>query len=312
MKAIVTGGEGFIGSRLVERLIQSGYDVCVVDDYSTHEEKVMTRNPAAHLQQGKVQDVILPKRFRDGVDVIFHLAGKLGPVGVLKFKGKIAKDTIDAAYTVGDWAYWHQCPLIFVSTSEVYGSPDEANSEDTPKVFRGFTARSEYAVSKLAAENMLVNTDKVDVRIIRPFNVTGAGQRTEGGFVIPRFIGQAMRGHKLTVYEPGTQRRSLTHVDDIIDGMLLAWKVGKTNEVYNLGNPYNTRTMVEIAQMVIAMWGTGSYEIIDPTTLHGPDFKEAPEKIPNPAKAMKELGFEPFRKIEQIVDEAIRWEESHA
>ena len=304
-KAIVTGGEGFIGSRLVTRLFEMGWDVCIVDDYSTHEHREMLKNPAAHLQQGNVADVILPRRFREGVDVIFHLAGKVGPVGVLKFKGRIASDTIAAASKVGDWAHDMGCPLIDVSTSEVYGSPDEANSEDTPKVFRKFSARSEYAVSKLAAENMLVNREGVDVRIIRPFNVTGPGQRTEGGFVIPRFVMQAMAGIPLTIYQPGTQRRSFTHVDDIIDGMFLAWQHGKTNEVYNLGNPHNTRSMLQLAQMVIAMMGKGTYEIIDPVTLHGPDFVEAPEKIPNPAKAMKEIGFEPWRTIEKIVEEAI-------
>ena len=306
MKAIVTGGEGFIGTRLVERLLDDSYDVLVVDDYSTHSNKNIfpSINWRAKLQQGKVQDVILPRDFRFP-DVIFHLAGKVGPVGVLDWKGEIAKDTIDAAYAVGSWASDAECPLIDVSTSEVYGSPDDANSEDTPKVFRSFSARSEYAISKLASENMLVNRPDVDVRIIRPFNVTGPGQRVDGGFVIPRFVMQAMAGLPLTIYQPGTQRRSFTHVDDIIDGMFLAWKRGKANEVYNLGNPHNTRTMVQLAQMVIAMYGKGTYEIIDPTTIHGPDFVEAPEKIPNPAKAMKELGFEPWRTIEQIVEGAI-------
>jgi UDP-glucose 4-epimerase len=311
MKAIVTGGEGFIGSRLVERLLDASWEVLIVDDYSTHDGPWGTWNPGARLQQGHVQEVILPRDFRKP-DVIFHLAGKVGPVGVLKFKGYIAKDTIDAAYAVGDWAHDAGCPLIDVSTSEVYGSPDDANSEHTPKVFRNFSARSEYAIGKLAAENMLINRNNVDVRIIRPFNVTGARQRTEGGFVIPRFVQQAIKGEKLTVYQPGTQRRSFTHVDDIIDGMMLAWTKGKTNEVYNLGNPYNTRTMLELAQMVIAMWGKGDYEIIDPQTLHGKSFVEAPEKIPNPTKAMRELGFEPFRKIEQIVSESIAWEEARA
>lgn len=305
MKAIVTGGEGFIGARLVERLLAAGWDICIVDDYSTHQDPDYY-NPKTHgvpLVQGTVQCAVLPTRFRDP-DYIFHLAGKLGPVGVIGFKGKIAKDTIDAAYTVGQWALEAECPLIDVSTSEVYGSPDKANSEDTFKVFRGFTARSEYAISKLAAENMLINTDGLDVRIVRPFNVTGAGQRPEGGFVIPRFIRQALDGVDLTVYTPGTQRRSFTHVDDIIDGMIDVAYKGKYKEVYNLGNADNTRTMLQIAQLVIDVVGKGNIEVVDPRALHGPDFHEAPEKIPNAEKAIRELGFNPYRPIEQIVQEA--------
>ena len=311
MKVIVTGGEGFIGSRLVDRFLAEDHQVLIIDDYSTHARPNQSSN-AARILQGRVQDAILPKDFREP-HVIFHLAGKLGPVGVLKFKGEIAKDTIDAAYTVGAWAKDACCPLIDVSTSEVYGSPDEANSEDTYKVFRGFTARSEYAISKLAAENMLVNTDELDVTVVRPFNVTGPGQRAEGGFVIPRFVQQALSGKQMTIYEPGTQRRSFTHVDDILDGIMLAWQAGKPKEVYNLGNPDNTRTMIQIADLVAK--GVGSTRlypsiIVDPTTLHGPDFKEAPEKIPNVDKAIRELGFNPSRPIEQIVSEAIEWEKA--
>jgi len=189
MRAIVTGGAGFIGSRLVDRIHAEGGNCLVIDDFSTHTGSPRWPKPypkGSAFYNANVADVTIPKEWWE-VDAVFHLAGKLGPVGVLYHKGSIAYDTIVAASQSGRWASKSNVPLIFMSTSEVYGSPDEANSEDTPKVFRQFTARSEYAVSKLAAENMLVNRPGLDVRVIRPFNVTGPGQRADGGFVLPRF-----------------------------------------------------------------------------------------------------------------------------
>jgi UDP-glucose 4-epimerase len=310
-KAIVTGGAGFIGRHLVDHLTENGWNVLVVDDFSTHKNHNDAVLPIRErfgkqctwYQIGSVQEVIFPEMFRDDVDAIFHLAGKLGPVGVIKYKGYIALDTITAADEVSWWADRLDCPLIMTSTSEIYGSPDAANSETTPKVFREFSARSEYAVSKLASENMLFNRN-IDARVVRPFNVTGPGQRPEGGFVLPRFVRQALDNDYLTVYAPGTQQRSFTHVKDIVDGIMLVYENGNSKESYNIGNPNNTRTIEWIANEVVRQTGHGAVSIVDPTTLHGKDFKEAPDKIPDITK-VRGLGYNPTIPIEQIIEDVI-------
>lgn len=309
--AVVTGGAGFIGRRLVERMASNGWRVTIVDDMSTHDKKTMLLHEfpqANYLSVGRVQDHNMASVTKLGKpDLIVHLAGKVGPLGVLKFRGQIAKDTIDAAHTVADWALEFGCPLIDISTSEVYGNDDIANAESHKPVIQHPSARSEYAVAKLAAEHMLFNKDGLDVRVIRPFNIAGYGQRTDGGFVIPRFVEQALNGDNLTVYTPGTQERSFTHVDDFIDGLAVVYKRGTSREVYNIGNPYNKLTMEELAQQVIARTGSGvGIELVDPVYIHGEDFKDAPDKIPYSVK-MFGLGWHPYRGTGEIVQDSIAY-----
>lgn len=304
MRALVTGGAGFIGSHLVNLLVEEDWEVTVIDDFSTIDYSSVGPDKV-HMMTDRVQDVGLAQISE--VDVIFHLAGKVGPVGVLKFAGQIAIDTLASADRVGKLAARQNVPLIFVSTSEVYGSPDSLNSEDTPKVFRGPpSARQEYASSRLAAEIMLLNR-RIDVRVVRPFNVTGPRQSTRGGFVIPRFVQQALAGDPLTVYTPGTQQRSFTHVADIVEGMMLVHEAGKPKGIYNLGNPDNTCSIRQLAEeIVLATNSKSEISIVDPATLHGPDFREAPDKLPNAQKAMDELGWVPQYSRADVIADAIR------
>jgi len=305
VRAIVTGGAGFIGSHLVDQLLIEGWQVTVVDDGSTVDD-ASNLNPAADVIANCVQHVWLPNG--RNADVIFHLAGKVGPVGVLKFAGHIATDTLLAADRAGMWAREMGCPLVFVSTSEVYGSPDDLNSENTPKVFSGQpSARQEYAISKLAAEVMLRNRD-IDVRVVRPFNVAGPRQSTRGGFVLPRFVQQALANEDLTVYLPGTQRRAFTHVSDIVEGIMRVNEIGQANDVYNLGNKDNAVSVLQLAEMVVEAVGSGKVSMIDPRTLHGPDFREAPDKIPNSQKATDELAWIPQFGMKDIVLDVIEYE----
>lgn len=305
MRVVVSGGAGFIGSHLVDALVDRGWRVLVIDDHSNRGSG--WRNPAALYLDAAVQRAIVPD---DPIDAVFHLAGKVGPTGVLRWAGQIAKDTVDAAATVGDWARRAECPLIDVSTSEVYGDPSGPNSERTPRTFvAGTSARMEYAVGKLAAETMLLNTAGLDVRIVRPFNVTGPRQMPDGGFVLPRFVAQALAGTPLTVYQPGTQRRAFTHVADIVAGILAVFDRGRAGEAYNLGHAANECSIAELAADVLAVTGSrAGARILDPTTIHGPLFREAPDKIPDARKAIRELGWSPMRsRLDIIADVVDYW-----
>jgi nucleoside-diphosphate-sugar epimerase len=296
MRAIVTGGAGFIGSHLVARLWD--WDVEVVDDLRSggqvpsdvrlHQVPVHRAQPHPHP------------------DVIFHLAGPVGPVGVLSQAGSIVTDIIRDAQVVRSWALFAECPLVYVSTSEVYGSGGIDSESDSTVFAADTSARKEYAVAKLAAETMLRNTAGLDVRIVRPFNVAGPGQRPDGGFVLPRFIAQAKANQPLTVYAPGTQRRAFTHVADIAEGLLLAYEKGKPGEVYNLGNPDNACSIRQLALEVIEATASHSnIELVDPTTLWGPAFREAPDKLPVATKAANELGWYPTRDRRTTICDAI-------
>lgn len=279
MRAIVTGSAGFIGSHLVDRLTADGWDVTAIDRKVGPSIQGMTELPQS-------------------VDAIFHLASPVGPIGVLGWAGRIATEVVECSDIVARWAAAYGCPLVDVSTSEVYGSGGNDAESDVCTFRPETSARKEYAVAKLAAETMLRNRE-LDLRIIRPFNVAGPRQSSEGGFVIPRFIEQARAGVPLTVYQPGTQRRAFTHVLDIVDGMVrsLDWPA----DVYNLGNPANSTTMVDLAKRVLAVMGlVGSTVIVDPKALHGADFREAPDKLPNASKA-NALGWRPWRYLNDIL-----------
>lgn len=300
MKAIVTGGAGFIGSHLVDRLLADGWDVTVIDDLSG---PVRHRTRGVRLIPSRAQEalVALP------VDAVFHLAGKVGPTGVLRWAGKIVADTVDSTAAAAQWALASGCPMVEISTSEVYGSPDGLNTELTPRIFApGSSARMEYAIGKLAAETMLLNTPGLDVRIVRPFNVAGPRQSAEGGFVVPRFVAQALTGQPLTVYAPGTQTRALTHVSDVVEGILATYARGLAGEAYNIGWEDNASTILELAQAVREFTGTSApIDLVDPRTLHGPDFRDAADKIPDSTKARTELGWEPQHDLTAIIRDVV-------
>lgn len=302
MRAIVTGGAGFLGSHLTDRLVSEGWQVTVVDDLAAGAHWL---NDRALLIPHAVQRAVVSVP----VDAVFHVAGKVGPTGVLRHAGHIVQDTVDAATVAASWALASGCPLIDVSTSEVYGDPTGPNSEMTPRVFQpGSSARMEYAIGKLAAETTLLNTPGLDVRIVRPFNIAGPRQSPSGGFVLPRFVQQAIAGGFLTVYQPGTQRRAFTHVEDIVSGMLAVLAHGRRGEAYNLGNPANECSIAELAAEVIARVGSGSISVVDPVMLHGPDFREAADKVPDASKARTDLGWAPQYTREEIIASVVEFE----
>jgi len=298
MRVVVTGGAGFIGRHLVERLLDADWDVDVVDDLrsggSAPEGATLHAQPVHKAQPHPYPDVI------------FHLAGPVGPVGVLHQTGHIVPDIVRDAGRVRDWALFADCPLVYVSTSEVYGSGGVDDECDPTTFAAAVSARKEYAVGKLAAETMLRDTAALDVRIVRPFNVAGPGQRVDGGFVLPRFIAQARANVPLTVYAPGTQRRAFTHVADIVDGLVRVHERGRPGEVYNLGNPANVCDIRQLALEVIAATASHStIEVVDPRTLWGPGFADAPDKVPMAAKAHIELGWFPTRDRATTIRDAI-------
>lgn len=301
MTALVTGGAGFIGSHLVERLLSEGHRVLVIDDFRTG----VTRIDGARYIELPMAYATRPPA---DVDVIYHLAGPVGPVGVLSQAGVIVPEIVGAADLLRTWALYWDCPLVYVSTSEVYGLQQQPMTEQAPRIIAsGHSARMEYAVAKLAAETMLLNTDGLDVRIIRPFNVAGPRQREEGGFVLPRFIRQAKAGEPLTVYGDGSQRRAFTHVLDIVDGIVRAAEKGQPGEVYNLGNPANECSIEELASDVMDVVAPGKpleWTHVDPRDLWGPAFHEAPDKVPDITKARELLGWNPAMTRRQVIEDA--------
>lgn len=303
MRYVVTGGGGFIGSHLVDLLLrQPDTKRVYVVDPRTH----VWTDPRVTSYPETVQQFEHAIGY-NSIDGIFHLAGHVGPTGVLEAAGQIAIDTLDMARIVKKWSAQNgDCPIVFTSTSEVYGNPNTPNSErDDLTFYAQYAARREYAAGKFAAENALLPPAARAV-IIRPFNVAGPRQRPDGGFVLPRFVLQALQGERLTVYKPGTQKRTFTHVLDLVEGIWLAFNRPEARgQVFNLGNDANVTDMVTLAMNVIAEVGGGSVDLVNPMDLHGFGFKEAPEKTADSAKARAELGWKPRYSMDDIIADTV-------
>ena len=229
----------------------------------------------------------------------------------------MASIIIDDIYWAVNAAKHNNCSLIFISTSEIYGYRDGKTylKENDQKVLDGeFTVRNEYAIAKLLAEIVLSNTGKIDpnfkYQIIRPFNVSGKYQLPDGGFVVPRFVNQALNNEDITVYYDGLQLRAFTWVKDIVEGIYLTSTAPEKlwNEEWNVGNEMNENTILYMAEKIKEMSQSNSPVVhIDPVSLHGPLFSEAPEKIPNSEKIKSLLGWKATKGVDEILNEVVEY-----
>lgn len=315
-KILITGGLGFIGSHCVEKWTQLNYDITIIDNLSSNAlpiEHELFKNCTIINDDILNVDVTKLSQF----DTILHLASPVGPVGVLKHSGTMASVIIDDIYWAINAAKHNKCPLVFVSTSEIYGYREHKTylTETDVKVLNGeFTVRNEYAIAKLLAEIALSNTAKIDkdfkYQTIRPFNVSGKYQLPDNGFVVPRFVSQALDSEDITVYYDGSQLRAFTWVKDIVDGIYLTSVAPEEhwNQEWNIGNEQNENTILYLAEKVKEIANSNSDIIhIDPISLHGPLFSEAPEKIPNSDKIKSLLGWAPTKNVDSILREVVEY-----
>jgi UDP-glucose 4-epimerase len=227
----------------------------------------------------------------------------------LEHSGRILRRIVDDTYAIADYAMEAGAKLCDVSTSEVYGGGREGYCAegDTMIIPPKVSARLEYAMGKLGGEIALMNLTRVtglQATIVRPFNVSGPRQSDRGGFVVPRFVKQALAGDPLTVYADGKAVRAFTHVRDIAAGILLAMRRGRSGEAYNVGNPANKTTIRELAERVIEVTESDSrIDFVDPKELWGPLFEEANDKYPDATRAMEELGWKPRHGLDETIRE---------
>lgn len=327
---VISGGFGFIGSWLTERLLREGKRVVVIDNLSSAPvpiDQLLMEYDRLGVPVGRLTFV------RDDfhqwtppdvmtIEGIYHLASPVGPAGILTHSGNIVHQVARDTYHAARIARTHAAPLVDVSTSEVYGGgQDGLCAEWMDKIIQPeSTVRLEYAMAKLAMETALSNMSiEAGMRtgIVRPFNVAGPRQSGAGGFVTPRFILQAITNTPLTVFDGGHQVRAFTHVADIVDGLIRVMDYIKRNDagephIFNIGNPANKTTILELAQMVIEETGTTAG--IRHTTgraVYGDRYAEAADKYPSAEKAAVLLGWEPEYSIRDIVRSMIAYAEGN-
>jgi UDP-glucose 4-epimerase len=320
MHVLVTGGFGFLGSHIVEKLLaEEGTHVHVVDSLVTSPLDVGAFLERLGSPARLTHDICTVEAFhsrhapRPRFDEIYHLASVVGPVGVLAHAGRITRTITDDTYRVVEIAQADGARLCDVSTSEVYGGGRDGYCSEAdakiipPKV----SVRLEYAVAKLACEVALMNMAKVGALhtvIIRPFNIAGPRQSPKGGFVLPRFVRQALAAEPITVYGDGRMIRAFTHVSDVADGILLAARKGRSGEPYNIGNPANKITILELAQRVVKIAESSSrIDLVDPKKLFGDLFEEANDKFPDSDRATRELGWHPKYDLDRVIRDTMEY-----
>lgn len=312
---LVTGGLGFIGSHVAEAFAAHQHEVTVIDNCQSNAvtEAIWEKNGFIEVFPVSVQEFLDAKE-PPVFDIVCHLAAPVGPVGVLAYAGDMTRAIVDDTVGLRDYCIQVGALFVNVSTSEVYGHAGDL-AENAEKVFPGeYQVRTEYGAAKMAAEIAVANKARVDERLtyhtIRPFNVAGARQQPEGGFVLPRFINQALKNEPITVYGDGTQRRGFTDARDVAEGIYrIAMNKDYINETWNIGNPDNIMPIVELAGLV-AHFVLGNkkgwhIDTVDPAVLHGELFSEVPEKVPNIEKLIGNLYWKPVIPAAQMVKHAV-------
>jgi UDP-glucuronate decarboxylase len=303
-KVLVTGGAGFVGSHLCERLLSEGNEVVCLDNYFTGQKANIVHlldNPFFELVR---HDVTMP--FFIEVDEIYNLACPASPIHYQYNAIKTMKTSVMGAINMLGLAKRIRAKILQASTSEVYGDPQvHPQTESYWGHVNPIGERSCYDEGKRSAETLFVNYHKqnnVKIKIIRIFNTYGPNMHPHDGRVVSNFIMQALQGEDITIYGDGSQTRSFQYVDDLIEGMLLmmASRDEFTGPV-NIGNP-NEFTILELATKVIELTGSKSKIIRLPLPSDDPM-----QRQPNIDLAKMELGWEPKIQLDEGLKKTIHY-----
>jgi dTDP-glucose 4,6-dehydratase len=294
--SVVTGGAGFLGSHLCDKLLGEGHRVICVDNLDTGSLENI-----AHIKGDEFrfiyQDVIEQIRIDEPVDFVFHLAALASPVDYLRAPLASLKVGSYGTHNALGLAKWKRARFLISSTSEVYGDPQ---IHPQPESYWGnvnpIGPRGVYDEAKRYAEalTMTYHTQQgVDTCIARIFNTYGPRMRRNDGRASVQFVHQALEGKPLTVYGDGSQTRSLCYVDDLIRGLYLL-ATSQEHQPVNIGNPGHELTMLELAKTVIKVTGSTSEIVFEALPIDDPQVRR-----PDITRAQQVLGWEPEIDLEE-------------
>ncbi len=300
MRILITGGAGFIGSHLCDRLLNEGHDVIAMDNLMTGKVDNIAHlsgNDRFHFIKHDVTNYI----FVEGpLDAVLHLASLPSPVDYLNYPIQTLKVGALGTHKTLGLAMEKSARYLLASTSEVYGDPlVHPQNEDYWGNVNPIGPRGVYDESKRFAEALVMAYHRyhgVDTRIARIFNTYGPRMRLDDGRVVPNFVRQALRGNPLTVYDEGKHTRSFCYISDQVDG-LVRLLFSEENEPVNIGNP-DEMTILEFAHQVLAVTGSGSeITFVDPADARTADDPQV--RCPDISKAQRVLGWSPDISLEE-------------
>jgi UDP-glucose 4-epimerase len=308
MKYLLTGGAGFIGSHLTEKLLQGKNDVVILDNLSTGREVnlVNIKGKIKFVQDNILNREVISKLVSES-DYVVHLAAALGVMNIVNKPLESMKTNLQGTELILEAADKHNKPILITSTSEIYGKNEKVplNEEDDRVVGHPLKSRWSYSEAKAVDESLAYFyhlENKLSVRIVRLFNTVGPRQVGNYGMVVPRFVSAALKNEPLQVYGSGDQIRCFCHVDDAVRALLNVMSSEKAiGQVFNIGNNQQI-SIIELACKIIEITNSKSQVIKVPyEEAYSEGFEDMQRRVPDISKIRNMLGWSPEIDLDQII-----------
>jgi len=308
MKYLITGGAGFIGSHLAEKLLLSGNHVSIIDNLSTGVRANLANiEGRISFKQGSILDQVLIDQVVAESDYVVHLAASLGVFNIVNYPLDSLRTNLKGTEIVLEASDKHSKPILIASTSEIYGKNNKVplSEEDDRIIGHPLKSRWSYSEAKAADESLAYFyylENKLPVRIIRFFNTVGPRQVGHYGMVVPRFVSSALKNEPLQVYGSGEQIRCFCHIDDAVRALLLVLESEQAiGQVFNVGNNQQISIM-DLAKKVIELTNSKSEIVKVPYAEAYPEgFEDMQRRVPDISKINRVLGWSPQIGLDKIV-----------
>jgi UDP-glucose 4-epimerase len=322
MKALITGGAGFVGSHLAEALLAADHEVHAIDNLSTGSidniEHLKAKARFSYTIDSVLNEPVLAELV-DRADVVFHLAAAVGVRLIVESPVNTIETNVHGTEQVLKLANKKHKKVLLTSTSEVYGKANAVPFREDGDLVMGPTSKGRwsYACSKAIDEFLALAYHKekrLPVVVARLFNTVGPRQTGRYGMVIPSFVKQALLGHPLTVYGDGTQTRCFTYITDVVGQLVvLAENPGAVGEVFNVGNDREEVSILDLARRVKARTGTRSEILLVPyDRAYEEGFEDMQRRVPDLQKLRTLTGYEPRVQLDETIDRVVEYFTSDA
>ena len=312
MRILVTGGAGFIGSHLSERLISDGHNVTVIDNFSTGRAANLTSlgsEKEFKLIEGSILDTETLDPLVVASDYVFHLAAAVGVFNIVNNPLASLLTNIRGTENVLDAANATNTPVFLTSSSEVYGKniSDSLKESDDRILGSPVTLRWSYSEAKAIDESLAYAyfiEKQLETRIVRFFNTVGPRQLGAYGMVVPRFVKAAIANEPIAIYGDGNQTRCFAHVHDVVDAVLAIAFAGNTvGKVINIGNDYEI-SINDLARKIIDETGSKSEMVYVPySEAYGDGFEDMERRVPNIDLINQLVGWKPKRNLSTMISD---------
>jgi UDP-glucose 4-epimerase len=312
MKILITGGAGFVGSHLADKLIEQGHEVTVIDDLSTGRYANVE-----HLEGNKnfrlIIDTVLNESLMEDLiretDRVYHMASAVGVRLIMEQPVKTIETIFHGTDVILKFCSRYRKRVLIPSTSEVYGKGAKVPFSEDDDLLTGATDKHRwaYACAKTLDEFLALahwKETRLAVVVVRLFNTVGPRQTGQYGMVVPRFVQAAMKNEPITVYGDGTQQRCFGHVHDVVEGLVKLLDSPECfGQVINLGNSEEV-SINGLAEKAIELTGsTSRIRYISYDEAYGDGFEDMQRRVPNLEKAGRLIGYKPTRTLENIIND---------